>query len=212
MVQIAVEDKTRRAQDLLAAAEALALELGGVRYITLTAVTERAGLHRTGVRRYYSSKEELLLELAEQGWDRWRAAVEGRVAGRTGLDPAQTAAAISESLVSLPVFCDLLTHVPLHLEGDVDIERARRYKTRAFAAHDAIAEALDRAGTMTIGQIEALLAAAVVLAPGFWQVSHPTPTLARLYEQVPRWGHVALDFAPRLEALLTAAAVGLAAQ
>lgn len=65
---------------------------------------------------------------------------------------------------------------------------------------------------MTIGQIESLLAAAGVLAAGFWQVSHPTPTLAALYEQVPRWGHVALDFAPRLEALLTASAVGLAAQ
>jgi hypothetical protein len=74
---------------------------------------------------------------------------------------------ISESLVSLPVFCDLLTHVPLHLEGDVDIERARRYKTEAFAAHDAIAGALDRAGSMTLGQIEALLtASAVGLAAG----------------------------------------------
>ena len=204
------EDKTRRAQDLLAAAEALAVELGGVRYVTLAAVTERAGLHRTGVRRYYSSKEELLLGLAEQGWGRWRAAVEAALGGRTGLDPAQTAAVISESLVSLPVFCDLLTHVPLHLEGDVDIERARRYKTDAFAAHDAIAAALDRASSMTIGQIESLLAAAVVLAAGFWQVSHPTPTLAELYEQEPRWGHAALDLAPRLEALLTASAVGLA--
>jgi hypothetical protein len=42
-------------------------------------------------------------------------------------------------------------------------------------------------------------------------LSHPTPTLAALYEQVPRWGHVALDFAPRLKSLLTATAVGLAA-
>jgi hypothetical protein len=42
-----------------------------------------------------------------------------------------------------------------------------------------------------------------------WQVSHPTPTLAALYEQVPAWGHVALDFAPRLRLLLDATAVGL---
>jgi hypothetical protein len=54
------------------------------------------------------------------------------------------------------VFCDLLTHVTLSLEGDVDIERARQYKTNSFAA-------------------------------SFWQVSHPTPTLATLYEQVPDW-------------------------
>jgi len=36
------------------------------------------------------------------------------------------------------------------------------------------------------------------------------PTLAALYEQVPRWGHVALDFEPGLLSLLEATAVGLA--
>lgn len=62
------EDKQQRSEDLLDAAESLALELGGVRFVTVAAVTERAGLHRTGVRRYYANKEELLLELAERGW------------------------------------------------------------------------------------------------------------------------------------------------
>jgi hypothetical protein len=33
--------------------------------------------------------------------------------------------------------------------------------------------------------------------------------LARLYEQEPRWGHVALDFEPRLTRLLQASAAGL---
>lgn len=193
------------------AAEAVALDLGGVRHLTLAAVTERAGLHRTGVRRYYASKEELLLELAERGWGQWRDAVQHELGARTGLDPARTAAVLSTTLVALPVFCDLLTHVPLHLEGDVDIERARQYKTNAFAAHDEIATALDRASDLTVEQIESLLAVAVMLAAGLWQVSHPTPTLATLYEQVPRWGHVALDFAPRLDSLLRAAAIGLAA-
>lgn len=206
-----VDDKARRAEDLLAAAEAVALDLGGVRHLTLAAVTERAGLHRTGVRRYYASKEELLLELAERGWGQWRDAVQHELGARTGLDPARTAAVLSTTLVALPVFCDLLTHVPLHLEGDVDIERARQYKTNAFAAHDEIATALDRASELTVEQIDSLLAVAVMLAAGLWQVSHPTPTLATLYEQVPRWGHVALDFAPRLDTLLKAAALGLAA-
>ncbi|HEY4017547.1 MAG TPA: TetR family transcriptional regulator [Pseudonocardiaceae bacterium] len=204
-----VEDKTRRAEDLLAAAEEVALELGGVRHVTLAAVTERAGLHRTGVRRYYASKEELLLEMAERGWDQWRDAIEAEVEERAGLGPAETAAVFSSTLAGLPVFCDLLTHVPLHLEGDVDVERARRYKTNAFAAHDAIVSALKHASTMTAGQLNDLLASAVVLAAGFWQVSHPTATLAALYEQEPRWAHVALDFAPRLAHLLEAAAIGL---
>lgn len=203
-------DKARRAEDLLTAAESLALELGGVRHITLAPVTERAGLHRTGIRRYYDSKEELLLELAERGWNRWRDAVKAEVGDLTGLTPGQTAAMVGKTLASLPVFCDLLTHIPLTLEGDVGTERARRYKTSSFAARDEIVAALDHASTMTAGQITELLSAAIALASYFWQEANPTPTLAALYEQVARWGHDALDFAPRLDRLLKACAAGLA--
>jgi AcrR family transcriptional regulator len=204
------DDKARRSEDLLEAAEALALELGGVRFVTLAPVTERAGLHRTGVRRYYASKEELLLELAERGWGQWRDAIVAEVGDREGLAPREVAAVLARTIADLPVFCDLLTHVPLSLEGDVDIERARRYKTTSFAAHDDLVAALAGAGSMATGQVEALVAATLAFAAGFWQVSHPTPTLAALYAQVPRWGHVALDFAPRLRMLLEATAVGLA--
>ena len=74
------------------------VELGGVRFITLAPVTERAGLHRTGVRRYYASKEELLLELAERGWQQWRDKVTAAVGDRAGLGPREVAAALSETL------------------------------------------------------------------------------------------------------------------
>ncbi|WKN20044.1 TetR family transcriptional regulator [Azotobacter vinelandii] len=204
------EDKQQRSEDLLDAAESLALELGGVRFVTVAAVTERAGLHRTGVRRYYANKEELLLELAERGWGRWRDAIKSTLGTREGLEPVEVAEVVAETIISLPVFCDLLTHVTLSLEGDVEMERARRYKTNAFAIHDNIVVALVQASRMTTEQIQNLLATTLMLAAGFWQVSHPTPTLARLYEEVPEWAHVALDFGPRLRYLLRAMATGLA--
>ena len=69
--------------------------------------------------------------------------------------------------------------------------------------------ALDQASDMSADRIRALVAAAMAFAATFWQISRPTPTLAALYEQVPAWGHVALDFAPRLRLLLEATAVGL---
>jgi AcrR family transcriptional regulator len=162
------------------------------------------------VRRYYASKEELLLELAERGWRQRRDKVRTAVGDRAGLGPRELAAALSETLSSMPVFCDLLTHVAMSLGGDVDIERARRYKANSFAAHDEMVSALDTASAMTADQIRALVAAAMAFAATFWQVSNPTPTLAALYEQVPEWGHVALDFAPRLTLLLEATAIGLA--
>jgi AcrR family transcriptional regulator len=203
------DDKQRRSEDLLVAAESIALERGGVRFVTLAPVTERAGLHRTGVRRYYASKEELLLELAERGWRQWNAAIIEDVRDRGELTPQDVATVLAGTIASLPVFCDLLTHVTLSLEGDVDIERARQYKTNSFAAHDKIVELLDRVSSMTVDQIRALVAATLAFAASFWQVSHPTPTLAALYEQVPEWGHVALDFQRRLQLLLQSTALGL---
>jgi AcrR family transcriptional regulator len=205
------EDKAHRSEALLAAAEAVALELGGVRHVTLAAVTDRASLHRTGVRRYYASKEELLLELAERGWGQWRDAVLREAGGRSTLTPSSTADVLTSTLTALPVFCDLLTHVALTLEGDVDLERARRYKASAFAAHDEMVATLAAASTLTARRLQDLIATALALSAMLWQVAHPTPTLARLYDQVPEWGHVALDFGPRLRDLLRASARGLAA-
>jgi AcrR family transcriptional regulator len=205
------EAKLRRAEDLLDAARTLAAERGGVRHVTLAAVTEAAGLHPSAVRRYFASKEELLLELAERGWNQWRDTLTARLDDAGGLTPPETATAVSASLASLPLFCDLLTHVPLSLEGEVGIERARRYKTRSFAAYDTIVDTLATSSTMTAGQVEDLLTAALGVTANLWQISHPTATLAELYAQEPRWGHAALDFEPRLTRLLQATAAGLAA-
>ena len=203
------EDKAQRSEDLLASAEALAIELGGVRFVTIAAVTERAGLHRTGVRRYYASKEELLLELAERGWGQWRDAIVKAVEDRSELRPIEVATILAETITSLSVFCDLLAHVAMRLEDDVDLERARRYKTHATAAHDELVSALTRASVMTPAQMQTLVAATVSLTGSLWQVAHPAPTLAALYEQEPSWAHAALDFAPRLTLILQATAVGL---
>ena len=178
--------------------------------MTVAAVTDRAGLHRTGVRRYYANKEELLLELAERGWRQWLDAINARLAHGSKREPTEVADVVAESITTLPVFCDLLTHVTLSLEGSVDIERARRYKTNAFATFGDMVNSLAQASNMTAQQIQQLLTAAIMLAAGFWQAAHPTETLARLYKEVPEWGHVALSFGPSLRDLLRATAVGLA--
>jgi AcrR family transcriptional regulator len=204
------EDKARRSDDLLAAAEAIALERGGVRYVTVAEVTERVGLHRTGARRYYASKEGLLLELAARGWDQWSTLVQASTAGRDELTPEQVASTLATTITSLPVFCDLLWHVSASLEGEVDIDRARRYKTAAFAAFDRIVRALTSPAGLTAAAAEQLVSATTILSGALWQATHPTATLVTLYEEEPRWTHAGRDFEERLHDLLTALALGLA--
>lgn len=201
--------KAQRTEDLLRAAEELALELGGVRHVTLAPVTERAGLHRTAVRRYFANKEDLLLELAERGWRQWRELVVRELGGRTDLGPREVAGVLTETLAVLPVFLDTLTHVTLSLEGDVPIDRARRYKTNSYIEHDKIVDALTKASTLTADQITALVPASASLAATFWQIANPSPSLVELYEQVPAWGHVVYDFEPKIRLLIESIALGL---
>lgn len=201
-------DKQLRKTALLEAAREFATE-HGVREVTLAAVTARVELHPTAVRRYFESREELLLELAEQGWADWQDRLVSGLGDARGLTAGEIADVVSGSLEQLPLFCDLLTHVVLSLEGAVRLERARRYKTAASAAYDTMTQALadadsglDRQGAQT------LLTAAMSCAAFLFQLSRPSATLRQLYEEEPRWAHNALRFREQLTTLLTAVALG----
>lgn len=215
------QDKELRVSALLDAARELGLDQG-VREVTLTAVTTRVGLHPSALRRYFESREELLLELAERGWGDWRDELLAGLAGAPGplgspgpLGPDELADVVAGSLERLPLFCDLLTHVVLSLEGSVRLERARAYKQAATVAYDAMTDALVTAGTgdgasLDRAGAQTLLTAAMSTAAYLYQLSRPTETLRRLYAEEPRWAHDALRFRGQLTSLLTAVARGVA--
>lgn len=201
------QDKEVRRAALLTAARELAVERG-VREVTLTEVTSRVGLHPSALRRYFESREELLLELAEQGWAEWRERLLADLAGHRG-GPVEVAETVAGSLDALPLFCDLQTHVGLSLEGAVRLERARGYKTAASEAFDAMTAALAETGFDAEGA-RTLLTAALSCAAYLFQLSRPSPTLRQLYDEVPRWAHSALRFREQLTTLLRAVALGVA--
>ncbi|MFE4369682.1 TetR family transcriptional regulator [Streptomyces sp. NPDC056835] len=196
-------DKQERKSALLDAARDLAIEQG-VREVTLVEVSARVGLHSSALRRYFDSREELMLELAEQGWAQWCDRLVNDLGDARGLTADQVADIISGSLDQLPLFCDLLTHVVLSLEGSVRLERARRYKTAASAAYDTMTQALVDAGAgLDHEAAQILLTAAMSCGAYLFQLSRPTATLRELYEQEPRWAHDALRFREQLTTLLT---------
>ncbi len=202
------QDKEVRKTALLTAARELAVD-GGVREVTLTEVTSRVGLHPSALRRYFESREELLLELAEQGWSEWRERLLTDLGGRR-LTAVGIADVVAGSLDALPLFCDLQTHVGLSLEGAVRLERARRYKTAASESFDAMTAGLVEAGEgLDAEGARTILTAATSCAAYLFQLSRPSPTLRRLYDEVPRWAHSALRFREQLTTLLRAVALGV---
>ncbi|WP_208298750.1 TetR family transcriptional regulator [Streptomyces liangshanensis] len=210
------ENKRQRASALMEAARSLALE-SGVASVTLTAVADRAGVHHSAVRRYFSSHKDVLLQLAAEGWVAWSDAVrEGldALAPATPVTPAAVAGILARALDADPLFCDLLANVPLHLEHDVHVERVTAFKHVSRAAVVSLADAIENAlpGLDGRGALD-IVTAANALAATLWQVAHPPEALARVYAEdpgvSPSW---ALDFVPTLTRLLTATVVGLLVQ
>jgi AcrR family transcriptional regulator len=201
--------KDLRIVSLLQAAREIAAERG-VRELTLSDVTARVGLHPSALRRYFESREELLLELAEEGWDEWSLALRTALEDRRGLTADTAAELVSNTLDGLPLFCDLLTHVVLSLEGSVRLERARQYKLSATASFDTMAAGLSEATPgLSEDGARVVLTAAISFAAYLFQLSRPTPTLVTLYAEEPRWAHDALRFREQLAELLAVVMRGL---
>lgn len=207
------EKKRQRAEALVEAARAVALE-AGVASVTLTAMASRAGVHHSAVRRYFSSYKEVLLRLSAESWERWSASVCTDLDQPGPMSPERVVQTLVSGLVADPLFCDLLANLHLHLEHEVDAERVIEVRRVSAAAVMASAGAIERA-LPALGPKGALdlLLAAYSLGSVLWQVSHPPPSLTEAYadepELAPGWD---LDFGTALTRLLTATCIGLLEQ
>ena len=108
-------------------------------------MANRAGIHYSAVRRYFTSHKEVLLHLAAEGWVRWSSAVCAELDGPGPMSPARVAETLANGLTADPLFCDLLANLHLHLEHEVDIERVVDIRRTISAAAIALADAIERA-------------------------------------------------------------------
>lgn len=205
------EKKRQRAEALVEAARSLAMETG-VASVTLTAVAQRAGIHYSAVRRYFTSHKEVLLHLSAEGWVRWSTTVSDKLAEPGPKSPSQIAETLASALADDPLFCDLLANLHLHLEHEVAVERVIEVKRISTAATLSLADSIERAlpSLKRSGALDMLLAS-YSLAATLWQVANPPERLTDHYAEEteavpPDWN---LDFASALTRLLTATCIGL---
>ncbi|WP_343574388.1 TetR family transcriptional regulator [Mycobacterium sp.] len=207
------DNKRQRAAALVEAARSLALE-SGVAAVTLTAVANRAGVHYSAVRRYFTSHKEVLLNLAAEGWARFSDTVCERLQEPGPMSPARVAEALACGLAADPLFCDLIANLHVHLEHEVELERVLEFKDVSNAAVIALTDAIEDAlpGLGRSGAFDILLAAYALAAP-MWQMANPPKRLAEEYAKrsdvPPDWK---IDFSTALTRLITATCVGLLAE
>jgi AcrR family transcriptional regulator len=198
-----VEAKQVRERTILDAATALATERG-IRNVTLTDIASNVGMHKSAMLRYFETREQIFLTLTAEGWREWSSALCLQLAE---LPPTASASAIASvlagSLVSRPMFCDLLAQAPLNLERNVSLESVRAFKLVTLEEVDKIGKELRRLrpGTSEIQAID-IIAAATSLAGALWQMATPGPEVRRLYLEDPRLSHAIVEVEPRLVRIL----------
>jgi AcrR family transcriptional regulator len=202
--------KRAREEAILAAAARLA-RANGVRAVTLTAIADEVGMHKSAMLRYFETREDIYLQLAAEAWTEWSAAVRKGLENLAGR-PEEIAGALAKSLVDRPLFCDLLAHTPLNLERNVSTERVREFKVRAIAEVAAVSGALSTVTALRPADARSVVTTATAMAGALWQMAAPGSRLRAFYESEPELAHAVVDVEPRLADILSALLSGYAAR
>ncbi|HEY6500511.1 MAG TPA: TetR family transcriptional regulator [Streptosporangiaceae bacterium] len=203
--------KQERESAILAAAQELGA-LRGIRVVTLTDIAEAVGMHKSAMLRYFETREQIFLRLTAIGWHEWSADLRSRLGELSAPAPAATVAqALADSLVTRPMFCDLLAQAPLNLERNVSLESVRAFKLATLEEVHAISAELTRLRDLTEQQAVDVIATATSMAGALWQMATPGPEVQQLYRSDPRLAHATVEVGPRLTRVLTALLTGLAA-
>ena len=181
------EHKRQRYRAILDAARALA-ERDGVGAVSLAGIAATVGMHKSALLRYFGTREEIFLRLAEDEWQLWAAGtvadLDAGAAGRPATE--HVVRALSRSLADRPLFCQLLIHSTLTLEHNVSLDAVRSSKAVMMRAVNAVADAVHRA-LPELGRPACfeLLATTGIVAAGLWPSAHPSPVVVALHAEVP---------------------------
>ena len=200
------EHKQQRREAILAAARDLA-RASGVRTVSLGAVAEAVGLAKSNIQRYFGTREEIYLELLTEEWRQWAQAVSTRLPDTHGT--AGAIAALAETMVDRPLFCDLLSHASTTLEHNVSVPAARTFKHTLHDLLTAMGAEVARATELTEREGAELVATASALAGTLYRAANPSPVVAQVYAEDPDLAASHPTLLPTLVRTLSALAAGL---
>lgn len=205
------EHKQQRRTAILVAAHGLASDRG-VRSVTLGDIATEVGIAKSALLKYFETREEIYLAVAEDEWQAWVDDAVVRLSRLRTPSPDSVARVLAQSLAGRPLLCDLFSQMAAVLERNVSVEAAVRYKRGAGTRNDALAAALATA-LPDLGCAGALLVVetAVILTAGLWPMSTPSPALAAALASDPSLTRHQGDFTRRITRTLTALILGDAA-
>jgi AcrR family transcriptional regulator len=194
------EQREVRRQAILDAAHELLGELPAAD-ISLREIARRLGGSKSGIVRYYETREALFLELLNRARQEWLDELELRLPSPTSSDAdadelvTEIAAVWARSLAERPVLCELWSLLAAVLERNASPEVIRDFKlgNREQLGRFAhlIAERLP--GLDDAAAVE-LVNTSVVVIIGLWPFANPTPEVVEAIDD-PRLASAHIDFA-----------------
>ncbi|WP_326556194.1 TetR/AcrR family transcriptional regulator [Micromonospora sp. NBC_01796] len=154
--------------------------------ISLRELSDRVGLAKSNVLRYFDSREAIFLEVLDATWTTWLDGVEVELGAAVEPgNPApyqretRVATLIADSLSKQPLLCELISTMVGTLERNISLDSARTSKRRAAANTDRLTD-LVRAQLPHLGRPAAahFAGAALVLVAGLWPSVAPTEAVA----------------------------------
>jgi len=179
------EQKQQRYAAILDAARELAVR-DGVGAVSLAGIAAQVGMHKSALLKYFETREEIFLRLAETEWREWAAGLTAALSG-AGPAPRDVADVLARSVADRPLFCQLLLHSPLTLERNVSLEVVRTFKQGINTALLEVLPALQRAlPDLDADACTDLLIVSGIVASGLWQAAHPSPQVLALHAEEPK--------------------------
>jgi AcrR family transcriptional regulator len=188
-----------------------------VSQVTMNGLSQRVGLAKSNVMRYFESREAVLLDVLTRRAEEWLVRAAQRVSaytapgGDAALRARGVASAFAESFAQDEVLCDLLSAQAAVLEHNVSEDIARHYKRAIMKCLAGLAALIADALPELRGALAQDAALTTVILTGaLWSHAHPSPAVAAVYASDPALA-IAQDFAPTLSHTLTAYYAGLLA-
>jgi AcrR family transcriptional regulator len=201
------EQREMRRQAILDAAQELLGELPAAE-ISLREIARRLGGSKSGIVRYYETREALFLELLQRARQDWLDELENRLpppgpaGGDTEALVREITGAWAGSLAERPVLCELWSMLAGVLERNVSAESIRAFKlgNRAQLLRLAamIAQRLPQLDAAAAGE---LVNTSVVVIVGLWPFANPAPAVREAIDD-PRLAASRIDFAQTLSRTL----------
>jgi AcrR family transcriptional regulator len=179
------EQKQQRYAAILDAARELALR-DGVGAVSLADIAAEVGMHKSALLKYFETREEIFLRLAETEFGEWAAGALAALS-TAGPEPRKVAETLACSVADRPLFCQLLLYSPLTLERNVSLDVVRAFKQAVNGSLQEVLPALQRAlPALDADACFDLFAMSGIAAAGLWQAAHPSPQVVALHAEDPR--------------------------